>query len=66
MLEVIETIRRVSRKIDTVMSVDLIVKCDGEGGIPVKPVLDMEGINYLINSKTNGGLGRSFYSFDSI
>lgn len=64
-LEVIEAIRRASEEIDTVMSVDLIVKCDRDGGIPVKPILDREGIGYYINGKTNVGLGRPPYDFDS-
>jgi NAD-dependent dihydropyrimidine dehydrogenase PreA subunit len=64
MLQVIEAIRRVSREIDTVMSVGLIVKCDGSGGIPIKPKLDKEGIRYYINGKTNVGLGRPSYDFD--
>ena len=65
MLEVIEAIRRVSQEIDTVMSVDLIVKCDENGGIPVAPILDQEGVSYYINGKTNVGLGRPLYDFGS-
>ncbi len=65
MLEVIEAIRRVSQEIDTVMSVDLIVKCEENGGIPVMPLLDQEGVSYYINGKTNVGLGRPSYDFGS-
>ena len=66
MLKVIEAIRVVSEEINTVMSVDLIVKCDEDGSIPVKPILDKHGISYYINGKTNIGLGQPLYDFDSI
>lgn len=64
MLDVIKAIRKASELINTVMSVDLIVKCDDGGGISVKSILDREGVSYYINGKTNVGLGRPSYDFD--
>jgi NAD-dependent dihydropyrimidine dehydrogenase PreA subunit len=63
MLEVIETLRRVSEEIDTVMSVGMISKCTEDGRIPVKPLLDEHGIEYYINGKTCVGLGKPAYQF---
>lgn len=63
MLDVIRILGEVSGEVDTVMSVDLISKCTEDGRIPVKPVLDREGIEYYINGKTNVGLGRPAYKF---
>ena len=65
MLEVIEAPRRASEEIDTVMSFDLIVECDRDGGIPIKHILDMEGIGYYINGKTNVRLLRPPHDFNS-
>lgn len=56
-VEVIEALREVAKRIDTVMTVDIINKCrDGE--IPVKPVLEEAGVIVRINGKVNVGLGR--------
>lgn len=63
MLEIIDTIREVSQKIDTVMSVDLISKCSEKGEIPILPVLKENGVDYYINGKTCLGLGRPLYKF---
>jgi NAD-dependent dihydropyrimidine dehydrogenase PreA subunit len=64
-LKVIEAIKMVAEEIDTVMSVDLIVKCDKDGNIPVKSILDKHDVSYYINGKTNVGLGRPSYNFNS-
>lgn len=56
MLEIIKVLKDVSKEIDTVMSVDLISKCTQSGQIPVKKILEKEGIDYYINGKTNVGL----------
>lgn len=63
MLEVIELTKKVSKELDTVISFDLIVKCDENGGIPVEQILDREGVSFYINGKTNVGLGRPPYDF---
>jgi hypothetical protein len=63
MLGVIECLRAVSKEINTVMSVEIISKCDEEGEIPILPILNQSGISYYINGKTNLGLGKPRYSF---
>ena len=57
MVEVLETLREVAKKIDTVFTVDIINKCR-EGAIPVKPNLDEAGVRVRINGKINIGLGK--------
>jgi NAD-dependent dihydropyrimidine dehydrogenase PreA subunit len=56
MIEVIRLLEDLSEEIDTVMSIDLISKCTQDGQIPVKKILEKEGIGYYINGKTNVGL----------
>ncbi len=63
MLDIIETIRKVAQEIDTVMSVDLITKCNEDGSIPIKPILEENEIDYYINGKTCLGLGKPAYFF---
>lgn len=63
MLDIIKALKQVSKRINTVMSVDLISKCTKGGKIPVKPILDKEGIGYYINGKTNVGLGKPAHKF---
>lgn len=63
MIEVIDVLNSVSECINTVMSVELISKCTNDGKIPVKKILDEEGIEYYINGKTNIGLGKPKYIF---
>lgn len=62
-LDIIKTLKEVSKDINTVMSVDLISKCTKDGEIPVKTILDKEGIEYYINGKTCLGLGKPAYKF---
>jgi hypothetical protein len=64
MLQVLKTVKKVSRELNTVISVDLITKCYGDGSIPIIPILDREGIQYYINGKTNVGLGKPTYFFN--
>ena len=52
-----ETLEEVSKEIDTVMSIGLISKCTDGGEIPIKTILDTEGLSYYINGKTCVGLG---------
>ncbi len=56
-VEVLGALKEVARKVDTVITVDVICKCV-EGAIPVKPALEEAGIRVRINGKTNVGLGR--------
>lgn len=56
-VEVINTLREVAQKIDTVISVDIIIKCK-DGKIPVVPMLKEAGVKVRMNGKTNIGLGR--------
>ena len=55
---IMKTLEEVAKEIDTVMSIDLISKCTDDGEIPIKTILDNEGIPYYINGKTCLGLGR--------
>ena len=48
----------VSKKIDTVFSLDIISKCK-DGKIIIESILEDAGIQVRINGKTNVGLGRS-------
>ena len=55
---VLATMRKVSKEIDTVFSVDCICKADPDGSYPVKKILQKVGITPYINGKQNVGLGR--------
>lgn len=55
---VLRAIKKASKKIDTVFSLDLICLPDDEGHIPTLPMAREEGFAYRINGKTNLGLGR--------
>lgn len=54
----LEIINEVSKEIDTVFSLDLIVRLDPDGNIPVEETLRRVGMDYLPNAKINLGLGR--------
>ena len=56
-VEVLETLKKVAKEVDTVISVDIINRCR-EGEAPILPVLEDAGIRVRINGKTNMGLGR--------
>jgi len=56
-LEVIKTLQKKAKEIDTVITVDLINKCK-DTTIPVLPMLEDAGVDIRINGKTNVGLGR--------
>ena len=56
-IEIIEALKEAAKEIDTVISVDIINKCQGTT-IPVVPILEEAGIKVRINGKTNVGLGR--------
>jgi hypothetical protein len=57
MIQVINAIKEVSKKIDTVITVDIITKCIDEE-TQIKPLLDEAGIKVRINGKANMALGR--------
>ena len=63
MLEIIERLKTVSKEINTVMSVELITKCNENGEIPITQILSENEIKYYINGKTNIGLGKPKYIF---
>jgi ferredoxin len=54
---VLRTVKEVSATLDTVVSVGVAVRCDGEGENPVEAVLAGEGVR-VFRGKTNLGLGR--------
>jgi hypothetical protein len=56
-IDIIETLIESSKEIDTVMSIDIINRCEG-ATIPVLKILEDQGIEIRINGKTNVGLGR--------
>ena len=57
-VSVINTLREVSKLVNTVFSVGCICRCRPDGTIPVKNMLDEAGIFYRPNGKINIGLGR--------
>jgi len=57
-LSVIDALMDVSKLVNTVFSVGCICRCNPDGTIPVKNILDEAGIFYRPNGKTNIGLGR--------
>jgi len=56
-LPIIDTLKEVSKVVNTVFSVGCISRCKPDGTIPIKTVLDEAGIFYRPNCKTNIGLG---------
>lgn len=56
--KIIETLRRVSKEINTVMSVEVITMCE-DGRIPIMSMLEEAGVNPRINGKMNLGLAWS-------
>jgi len=56
-VEVLQTLKRVAKEVDTVISVDIISRCR-DGMIPIMSGLEAAGVKVRINGKTNMGLGR--------
>lgn len=56
-LELIDEIKKVSKEVDTVLTINIINKCK-DATIPVLPMLEKAGVKIRINGKTNVGLGR--------
>lgn len=55
---VLQTLKEVSREIDTVFSLGVISKINSDGTIPVLPVLENLGIHARPNAKINIGVGK--------
>ena len=56
--ELLETIKDVTHKIDTVFSLDLICRVNPDGSIPTIDIAKAAGFSPRPNTKTNIGLGR--------
>jgi hypothetical protein len=56
--EIMDALKDVSKKVDTVFSVEVINRADPDGSYPLRKLLDKMGIPYYINGKQNVGLGR--------
>ncbi|MEE8398954.1 MAG: 4Fe-4S binding protein [Desulfobacterales bacterium] len=56
--KVLETVDRVAKELDTVLSVGVSSRCKTDGGIPHEQVCLDAGFQPSINGKTNLGLGR--------
>lgn len=54
---VLKTIRELSRKVETVISIGVSTRCNGAGEEPLKEILDKEGYP-TYRGKTNLGLGK--------
>jgi len=61
--EVLDTLRRVSKEIDTVFSLDVISLVEPDGSVPMFGILEKSGIAPSPNGKNNMGLGRPAYHF---
>ena len=61
--QVLETLREVSKEIDTVFSLDVISLVEPDGSVPMFPILEGYGIAPSLNGKNNMGLGRPAYNF---
>ena len=59
--EVLDTIREVSMKIDTVFTLDLISRLNPDGSTPVLAIAKKAGFSPRPNTKTNVGLGRPLF-----
>ena len=56
--EIMNSLKEVSKEIDTVFSCEVINRADPDGSYPLRKKLDAMGIPYYINGKQNVGLGR--------
>jgi Fe-S-cluster-containing hydrogenase component 2 len=56
--EILNIIRDVEKKIDTVFSLGIICRFSDDGSIPLIKILESENINVRPNSKVNVGLGK--------
>jgi NAD-dependent dihydropyrimidine dehydrogenase PreA subunit len=56
--EILELLRQVSARLDTVASVSLIGRSDPNGRVPLEQLLVQKGVRFYPNGKVNIGLGR--------
>jgi len=56
--DVLTSLKKVSKEVDTVFSVECISRVEPDGSLPVEKIFSDLGIPYYINGKTNVGLGR--------
>jgi hypothetical protein len=61
--QVLDTLRQVSKEIDTVFSLDVISLVEPDGSVPMFSILEACGIAPSPNGKNNMGLGRPAYHF---
>ncbi|MBS4022454.1 MAG: 4Fe-4S binding protein [Dethiobacter sp.] len=62
--DVLEAIEKVSKEVDTVLSVCIITKLEEDGSIPNAEKARELGYNVAINPKVNVGLGRPLFDFE--
>lgn len=62
--ELFETLKKVSKEIDTVFSLDIATRLSPDGTIPTAPFIEESGLWLAPNGKTNVGLGRPRYQED--
>lgn len=56
--EILELLRQVSARLDTVASLSLIGRSDPNGRVPLEQLLAQKGVRFYPNGKVNIGLGR--------
>ena len=59
--ELFEILKKVSKKIETVFSLDIATRVNPDGSIPTAPYIEAVGLWIAQNGKTNVGLGRPKY-----
>ena len=62
--ELFEILKKVSKKIETVFSLDIATRVNPDGSIPTEPFIEAAGLWIAQNGKTNVGLGRPRYQED--
>lgn len=62
--ELIEVLKEAVGRIDTVFSLCLASRVEGDGDIPTIGILDKAGVRYAPNGKCNVGLGRPLFKED--
>ena len=55
-LEVLEVLKEAAPKVDTVFSVDLAVRYEPDGSVPIKKIVEDAGYYLAPNGKTNIGI----------
>ncbi|MFQ6014156.1 MAG: indolepyruvate ferredoxin oxidoreductase subunit alpha [Anaerolineae bacterium] len=60
---ILDTLREVSKELDTVFSLDVISLVEPDGSFPIFPLLEKAGLSPSPNGKNNMGLGRPAFDF---